>query len=68
MTHSNSKSNTDFKQIPLSVTNNVAIKRDTKILTNNLLQEMVEQFAYEANELISFFQGTTPVLSQTPPY
>ncbi len=51
VTHSNSKSNTDFKQIPLSVTKDVVIKRDNKIPTNKLLQEMVEQFAFEANEL-----------------
>ncbi len=56
VTHPNSKSNTSIKQIPLSVSNHVAIKRNTKIVSNNQIHEMVEQFAYEANELISFFQ------------
>lgn len=52
VTHPDLKSNTDFKQIPLSFTSEVANTRDADILTNIELKEMVEQFAFEAKELV----------------
>jgi site-specific DNA recombinase len=56
VTHSDSKSNTDFKQIPLSLENNIDIKRNNQSITTQQLNVIVEEFANEANQLISFFK------------
>ena len=56
VTHRNSKSNTDIKQISLTIENNVANKSCNKILDGEEIQKAVEQFAYDANELISYYQ------------
>lgn len=56
VTHPNSKSNTDIKQISLTIENNVANKSCNKILDGEEIQKAVEQFAYDANELISYYQ------------
>lgn len=66
VTHPDSKSNTDIKQISLSIENDIAIKGDFTILSSKRIKEMVEQFAYEANDLISFFQGITSLVSHSP--
>ena len=63
VTHPNSKSNTDIKQISLTIENNVANKSCNKILDGEEIQKAVEQFAYDANELISYYKETNSLVT-----